>query len=315
MKPVLIQINLFLLLITTLSLPAQVPKRYEFKYQKMGTQFKIIVYSADSIQTQFIVNQSIKKIDELNQIFSDYEANSEISQLSSSAGTNKKIKVSPELWYVLRHAKKFSKKSNGAFDISIGPLSKLWRSMFRRKEIFNGVKIKAAKDKVDYQKIKFYPFFKKIKLVQKGMRLDAGGIAKGFTVDEIVKILQQNGFYQILVDGGGDLFIGNPPPYQAGWTIQVRQEDETGTSVKKELILKNIAIASSGDTFRFLEWEGKKYSHIIDPRTGYGVRDQKIINVVASSCMIADAAASTLSVLSQSESQQFLKKMKGLKVY
>lgn len=315
MKNILIQINLFLLLISTFSLPAQVPKRYEFKYQKMGTQFKIIAYSSDSTLTQSIVSQSIKRIDELNQIFSDYEANSEISQLSNSAGTNKKIKVSAELWYVLKHARKFSKKSKGAFDISIGPLSKLWRSMFRRQEIFNGVKIKEEKGKTGYQKIKFYPFSKRIKLIQQEMRLDAGGIAKGFTVDEIVKILQKNGLYQILVDGGGDLYIGNPPPNQTGWKVQISQKDETGKPVKKELILKNIAIASSGDTFRFLEWEGKRYSHIIDPRTGYGVRNQKIINVVASSCMIADAAASTLSVLSKSESQQFLKKIKGLKVY
>ncbi len=296
------------------SLTAQPLKRFEFSHSQMGTQFKMIIYDTDRVGIQKTVNQCIKRINQLNAVLSDYEAASEISQLSASAGSGQKIKVSPALWTILKEANFYAKKSKGAFDISIGPLSKLWRSMFRRSEIFNGVKINNAKAKVGFRKIKLYPFSKSVCLTQKGMRLDAGGIAKGFTVDEVVKILHKNGITQFLIDGGGDIYVGNPPPDQLGWQIHIQVENATGQLTQKILTLRNTAIASSGDTYRYLEWEGKRYSHIIDPRTGYGVIDKKIINVQASSCMKADAIASTLSVLNKAETSSFIKKMKKVKV-
>lgn len=302
-----------LLLIHTLT--AQAQERFEFDHAKMGTQFKLIIYTTNPDKAQHIANQCINKINQLNTILSDYEATSEISRLSATAGSGKKIKVSPELWTILKQSNFYAKKSNGAFDISIGPLSKLWRSMFRKSEIFNGVKINNAKAKIGFQKIKLHPFSKSVCLTQKGMRLDAGGIAKGFTVDEVVKVLQKNGITQFLVDGGGDIYVGNPPPDQLGWQIHLQIKNTAEQLVEKILILKNTAIASSGDTYRFLEWEGKRYSHIIDPRTGYGVIDRKVVNVQANTCMRADAIASTLSILNKEEKGRFLKKMKKVKVF
>jgi len=294
---------------------AQSLQRYEFEHQQMGTQFKIILYEKDKNSAQSIANQSFKKVDELNLIFSDYEEKSEISQLSASAGSNQKIKVSPQLWTILRQSNRYAKKSKGAFDITIGPLSKLWRSMFRRSEIFDGVKINSAKVKTGFQKIKYYPFSKRVKLIQKGMRLDVGGIAKGFTVDALAKIIKEAGVTQFLVDGGGDLYVGAAPPQKQGWTIHINAINEVGEKIAKTLLLKNTAIASSGDTYRYLEQEGKRYSHIIDPRTGYGVIDQQIINVQATSCRKADVVASILSVLNKAEARVFLKKIKKVKVY
>lgn len=305
---------IFFLLVANI-LPGQVEKRYEFQHLQMGTTFNLIFYHSNTKQAQSIENQFIKKIEQLNTIFSDYLENSEISQLSATAGSGKKVKVSAELWCILKQAKWYSKKSKGAFDITIGPLSKLWRSMFRRSEIFDGVKINSAKSKVGFQKVKLYLLTKRVQLKQAGMRLDAGGIAKGFTVDEIVKILQKNGITKFLVDGGGDIYVGDAPPHKTGWSIKVSTENTLRRKVNKNLILTNTAIASSGDTYRFLEWEGKRYSHIIDPRTGYSVMNQKIVNVLAPTCTQADAIASTLSVLSTEEKTTFLKKMKRIKVF
>lgn len=307
--------NVIILLLYTNSCLGQATERYEFKHLQMGTTFNLVFYNSNKHTSQLIENQFIKKINTLNSIFSDYDSASEISLLSATAGSGKKVKVSNELWLVLKRAKRYSKKSKGAFDISIGPLSKLWRSMFRRSEIFNGVKINSAKQKVDFRNIRLYPFSKRVKLKVKGMRLDAGGIAKGFTVDEIAKILRKNGITQFLVDGGGDLYLGAAPPKKLGWSINVSLEDENGQKVNKNLVLQNTAIASSGDTYHFLEWEGKRYSHIIDPRTGYGVVDQRIINVQARTCMEADAIASILSILSNEEQAAFIKKMKKVKVF
>lgn len=304
---------IFLLLINTVTPKAQ--ERFEFNHVKMGTQFRLIIYETNPAKAQYIANQCFNRINQLNTILSDYEATSEISQLSATAGSGKKIKVSPELWVILKQSNFYAKKSDGAFDITIGPLSKLWRSMFRKQEIFNGVKINTAKEKIGFRKIKFHPIAKKIQLTQKGMRLDAGGIAKGFTVDEVVKMLQKNGITQFLVDGGGDIYVGNPPPDQLGWQIKISIENSAKQTEEKILYLKNTAIASSGDTYRFLEWKGKRYSHIIDPRTGYGVIDKKIVTVQAKTCMQADAIASTLSVLNKEAQIHFLKKMKQVEVF
>jgi thiamine biosynthesis lipoprotein len=278
----------------------------------MGTQFRIILYSQDSTSAQNIANQCFKRVDQLNHILSDYDLSSELSQLAKTSGIGKKVKVSKDLWQVIKTAQKIAKKSKGAFDLSIGPLSKLWRSMFRKKTIFNAEKIKAMQAKVNYKNIKLYGLTKRVKLKQTGMLLDAGGIAKGYTVDEMVKILKKHGLTQFLVDGGGDLYIGAPPPHEEGWKIQVLIDAKNGTNSNKTLYLKNIAIASSGDTYRYLEWEGKRYSHIIDPRTGYGLNHRKILNVSAPNCMVADAAASALSVMTAAESQRFLKKIKKI---
>ncbi|MEM1124355.1 MAG: FAD:protein FMN transferase [Bacteroidota bacterium] len=294
---------------------SQAIQKHEFQYQKMGTTFRIIFYHPSHQLPQNIEDQINKKIDHLNSVFSDYDADSEISQLSKTAGTDQKVKVSKELWQVLRQAQCYARKSDGAFDITIGPLSKLWRSMFRRSEIFDGVKINAAKSLVGYQNLQLFPFSKRVKLKVKGMRLDAGGIAKGYTVDAIAKILLDSDIDQFLVDGGGDLYLGNPPPDKMGWTVKISVEDQNDQSITQKLVLSNTAVASSGDTYRFLEWEGKRYSHIIDPRTGYGVIDRKIINVQAPTCMQADAIASTLSVLSVDEQAAFLKKFKKVKVF
>jgi len=312
--PINIILHISFFLLFSIPIIGQPLQRFEFEHSQMGTQFKIILYQKDIKSAQSIANQCFNKVDALNLIFSDYHEESEISQLSASAGSPKKIKVSAPFWTILRKSNQYAKKSKGAFDITIGPLSKLWRSMFRRSEIFNGVKINSAKAKIGYRKIKCYPFSKRVKLVQKGMRLDVGGIAKGYTVDAMVKIIKAAGVKQFLVDGGGDLYVGDAPPTKAGWAIQI-SINKNGEKVLQKLILENTAIASSGDTYRYLEHEGKRYSHIIDPRTGYGVIDQKIINVQATSCMKADVVASTLSVLSEAEARVFLKKINKVKVF
>lgn len=313
--PINIFSHIFFFLFIVNPLLGQSLQRFEFEHQQMGTQFKIILYEKDKNSAQITANQCFKKVDALNLIFSDYNEASEISQLSATAGSPKKVKVSSHLWTVLQASKRYSKKSKGAFDITIGPLSKLWRSMFRRSEIFNGVKINTAKAKVGFRKIKYYPLSKRVKLTQKGMRLDVGGIAKGFTVDAMVNIIQEKDIKHFLVDGGGDLYVGDAPPNKSGWTVNLTTTNQKGEQIQQKLVLTNTAIAASGDTYRYLAHNGKRYSHIIDPRTGYGVIDQKIITVQAPSCTKADAVASILSILNEQDRKAFLKKVKKVKIF
>ena len=293
---------------------AQSEAQHTFDCQKMGTKFQFIYYHTAKKDTQSIDSQLIEKLNYLNQIFSDYEPTSEISRLSASAGTGKKVKVSEELWRVLKASRKISRKSDGAFDISIGPLSKLWRSMFRKREIFDGVKINNKKKLVNYKKVELYPFSRRVKLKKPEMRLDAGGIAKGFALDELGNVFRKNGITAFLIDGGGDILVGNAPPKTNGWKIHLTTNFSSEMYEEEIVSVNNCAIASSGDTYRFLEANGKRYSHIIDPRTGYGVSHQQIVNVLANSGLHADAIASTLSVLPKTEWANFLKKVKKLRI-
>ena len=129
---------------------------------------------------------------------------------------------------------------------------------------------------------------------------------KGYTVDAVYRLLESHGISRALVDGGGDIYAGDPPPGASGWEVQFLPEK--GEEEAKKIVLSRRAIASSGSTYKYLEWEGEKYSHIIDPRTGLGITETRIINVAAETCSQADAFASTLSILNELESSRLLDK-------
>ena len=176
----------------------------------MGTTFTITIFGNSNQQCQRAVSQAYHRIEELNNIFSDYLEESESSQLSAHA--ENRISVSDDLWYLLRLSKKFSRQSKGAFDVSIGPVTKLWRRAIRQQKIPDSAKLQQAQSLVNYRWIKLFNSKQQVKLKKKGMKLDFGAIAKGYAIDEAYKELLKNGIRIALVDGGGDLFIGDAPP-------------------------------------------------------------------------------------------------------
>lgn len=273
----------------------QLLQRYEFTQPKMGTSFRIILYARSDSIAQAAARAAFAKIDALNTILSDYEPESEINLLSNNSGDGKLVKVSLDLWRVLANAQQVSLRSKGAFDVTIGPLSKLWRAAFKRRMFPKLDRVEVAKQLVDFRKLRMDSTFFGVQLMERGMFLDVGGIAKGYAVDEAMKVLRKYGIQSALVDGGGDILVGDAPPNKEGWTIQI------GTaSSQKRMNLTNAAVATSGDTYQYLEWEGQRYSHIIDPRTGFGVKNQKQVTILAPVCTMADALASAVSVLGES---------------
>ena len=283
-------------------------QRQEFFHPQMGTLFQVILYAKDTVQGKQIAQQLFDRIDTLNVIFSDYLETSEINRLSASAGTGQKIKVSREMWRLIAVSQRVSKKSNGAFDLSIGPLSKLWRRAFRQSQFPATAEIEAARAKVNYRLIHRFPLSKKIRLEQSGMRLDAGGIAKGFAVDECFKILRKAGISSALVAAGGDIRVGTAPPNKAAWNIASKGLNAKGETVDVELSLERKAVSTSGDTYRFLEWEGQRYSHIIDPRTGLGIQHRQFSRLAGSRSTLADALATAINVLHADDRKNLMKK-------
>ncbi len=278
--------------------------RFEFTEAQMGTEFRIILYAEDENRANQLARRAFDRVAELNSIFSDYDSGSEISRLTGKDRVGQLTPVSNELHEVLHFAQRLSKKTKGAFDVTIGPLSKLWRRAFRRNEFPDQMQIKKAHERVGYRQLRSFRRRNIVLIRKQDLKLDFGGIAKGYAVDEIAAILDSAAVIAYLVDGGGDLYAGPSPPARKGWEIALPSG--------KSLILANSAIAVSGDQYKFLLWNNRKYSHIIDPRTGLGTTHQITLGVIASNCMAADAWASALSVLGPgSKSERIIRKNKN----
>jgi thiamine biosynthesis lipoprotein len=286
----------FILLLLLLSFsPLSSQTRYEFSHPQMGTLFQIILYGEDSALVKKAASEAFAKIDSLNLHFSDYLENSEISQLSQKADGHW-VKVSSDMWHLLMASQRVSRKSKGAFDITVGPLSKVWRRAFRQLVFPSAKDIQEAKAAVNYRWLKLRKG-QLVYLQHPHMRLDAGGIAKGFAVDEATYILQRYGFEQTLVIGGGDLRVGQAPPGKPGWSIGTKTMNALGEVSDTTILLVNVAVSTSGDTYRFLAWEGQRYSHIIDPRTGLGITHRGLTRIQAPTSTLADVLATTVNVL------------------
>jgi len=274
-----------------LFLPAQ--QRYEFSHPQMGTIFRLVFYTEkDSTTAQSIAKQVFDQVDTLNAIFSDYLPESELNRLSDKAGRGKKIQVSEPLWKILRLSKHYAKASKGAFDPTVGALTRLWRRARNLKEPPDSARIAVALKTVDYRSIRLCKN-RRVQLKLKGTRLDLGGIAQGYAADECLALLKGAGISIALADAGGDIALGDAPPDSKGWNI----ERITSDSTKETLVLANCGITTSGATYRYFEAEnGVRYSHIIDPRTGWGITQQRLVTVLSRDAVTADAWATALSV-------------------
>ena len=286
---------------------------FNFSEAHMGTEFKIALYLENDSIAAKIAKKAFDRVAALEQIFSDYRENSEVSQLSATAGTDKKTRVSNDLWNVLVFARQVTDQSKGTYDFTAGALTKIWRKSFRQKEMPNEVEIKAALETVGLKKVILHDR-QSVEIWNEDTRIDLGGVAKGYAVDEALKILKNNGAKRALVDGGGDITVGDPPPGKHVWTIKRTVYGKNGELTTEPIDLVNQGIATSGHTEKYLAHEGQHYSHIIDPRTGYGVTKKGIVSVVAPTCAEADAWATALSVEVITDVYLKLKK-KGLIAY
>lgn len=302
----------FVLLLSCASLCAQL-KRFEYTHPQMGTIFTLILYTqteADALSAKTAV---FAMVDSLNAIMSDYSLESELSKLSLGSGKSGPVKVSPDLWAVLFAADKYARLTDGAFDVSIGPVIQLWRRARRKLELPDEQELAAARKSVGYQYIKFYPETRSVELVQPDMRLDLGGIAQGYAADKALEILKKSGIKHALLDAGGDIFSGTPPPGEKGWKIQVETLTPSGDTLEKRtLLLSKRGVTTSGDTYRYVEIGGKRYSHIVDPAKGIGLTRSGEVTVIAPTGIDADALATALSIMGPEKGLAFVRKMKGI---
>jgi FAD:protein FMN transferase len=286
---------LFAVVLTAPCFAEQELHRYEFSATEMGLPFRIVLYAKNSIDAQYASDAAFARIKQLNDILSDYDSESEISKLSQTSGSGKAVPVSDDLWRVLERAQFFAQKSGGAFDVTIGPVVNLWRYARRVKRLPDPVKLENARKAVGYQKMRLNPKDRTVELLVPNMRLDVGGIGKGYALDAAMKVLKTNGITRALVSGGGDMSVSAPPPGKNGWKVELSQVD---TNAPKQFVsIKNCGLATSGDMFQRLEIDGKRYSHIVDPRTGIGLTDHSLVTVIAKDATTADGLSKPVSIL------------------
>lgn len=263
----------------------------------MGLPFRIVCYTDGQSGADTAARAAFARVAELNQIFSDYEDDSELTLLSRSSGSGRAVLVSDELWRLLNVAQAMSRRSDGAFDITVGPLVQVWRRARRQRELPTPEVIAEAKSRVGWDKVVLDPRARTAKLLVPGMRLDLGSIAKGRALDEALRVLRQHGITRALVTGSGDMAIGDPPPGRTGWRIELAPLDAPGAPPTRFLSLRNCGFATSGDLFQHVELGGKRYSHIVDPRTGMAMTDHSLVTVIAPDCLTANSLSTTTCVV------------------
>ena len=271
--------------------------RHQFAQVEMGVQFTITLYASDEIVANRAAEAAFRRVAELNAIMSDYDAESELMRLSRTAGQGKPVTVSPELWFVLSRSVQLSKQSGGAFDVTVGSVVRLWRRARRQHDLPSRDRLSDALAAVGYKYLRFDDSKRTVELTRSGTRLDLGGIAKGYAGDEVLAVLARHGITRALVDAGGDVVIGDPPPNTPGWRIGVAPLEKPDGPPSRFLLLANVAVATSGDAFQYVEIDGRRYSHIVDPKTGLGLTDHSSVTVVAADGTTADGLASAVSVL------------------
>jgi FAD:protein FMN transferase len=272
-------------------------QRFEFTEPQMGVPFRIVLYAPEAGAAQSGARAAFDRVAQLNQIMSDYETDSELNELSRTAGQGKAVHVSDDLWIVLERAQRLAEQSEGAFDITVGPAVTLWRRARRSQRLPEPARLAEARKAIGYSHVRLNPQEHTVELRARGMKLDLGGIAKGYALDQALHVLGSRGIIRALVTGGGDMVMSSPPPGQPGWRIQIAPLDVPDAPPSRYVYLANAALATSGDVFQRLEVDGRRYSHIVDPRTGIGLTDHSLVTIIAQDAMTADALATAVSVL------------------
>ena len=261
----------------------------------MGAAWVITVHADDRVHGEQAIAAAFAEIERLEKVLSDYDPESELSRLSAAAPTAEPVAVGDDLWQVLVAAEEFRAQTAGAFDISVGPLTTLWRQSRRSGRLPRADKLATARDAVGGGSLELLPDAQAVGLLKAGIRLDPGGIGMGYAADRAMDLLTAAGIASAMIDASGDVLVSGPPPATAGWRIAVNPLRPGGEGAV--LVLTDAAITTSGDAYQAVEIEGRRYSHIVDPRSGIGVAGPAAVTVIASDATTADALATAASVL------------------
>jgi thiamine biosynthesis lipoprotein len=280
----------------------------------MACLYTIDAYAADAEKLSSILEQALDEVDRIDRLMSHYKPESPLSRINRDAAASP-VAVEPELYDFIAEAIRYSRDSDGAFDITVGPLMKVWGFFRGEGRLPSDQEIETVRPLVGWQHIIMDPEHRTIRFDRPGVELDLGGIAKGYAVDRVVKILRTANVAAALVSAGGSTIYGlGAPPTRNAWAVSIQDPVDSGR-VARDVELRDRALSVAGSSEKSFEVDGVRYSHIMDPRTGRPVQGVLTVAVVTKTGTEGDALDDALFVLGPVRSRKYLKRLDAVEMF
>jgi len=285
---------LFVLGTWVAALCAQAPPpllHLEKSAEAMGSTYTIDLYGTDRIYMEDAADSAFDEVKRIDEMLSNYKPDSELTQVNRRAA-QAPVKVSREFFDLLAHCLEYSRQSDGAFDVTVGPLMKVWGFYKGSGHLPHRAEVQAALTKVGARHVRLDPVQRTVQFDRAGVELDPGGIGKGYAVDRMVEVLKKKGVTTALVAGSGSSIygMGAPPSESRGWRVEIKNPWDT-SKTSAEVFLKDMSMSTSGSYEKFFRAEGKTYAHIMDPRTGFPAQGSVSVSVVSPKTLDSEAWA------------------------
>lgn len=284
----------------------------------MGVEWVVTVYAASAAEATEAAEAALDRVATIERVLSDYDPTSEVSRLmaTSAEAPGVPVEVSDDLADALEKSLFFTERTQGAFDVTVGPLTILWRQSRKTGRMPNPEKLAAARAVTGRGSVVLHPAThvshpqtQRVSLAHATTKLDFGGIGMGYAIDEAMQLLAERGIRSAMIDASGDIAVSGPPPGRDHWRVAVpalmRQPAAAAAASEEHtvptLALVHAAVATSGDAYQAVVIDGLRYSHIVDPRTGLGVVGPTAVTVIANDATSADALSTSISVLGPRE--------------
>jgi thiamine biosynthesis lipoprotein len=254
----------------------------------MGTTFTVVAYDEDRRRLEAAVDQAFEEVRRLDMLLSNYKKDSEWSRVNRDAA-DKPVRVSAELFRLLTACVDYSRESEGGFDITIGPLIKVWGFYKGSGRLPHRAEIRNALARTGYKSLLLDPEAQTVRFRKQGMEIAPGGIGKGYAVDRMLEALKSAGIRSALISGGGSsIYALGTPPNKNGWKAKIRHPKSPGKTIE-EILLRDESMSTSGSYEKFFVVGGKLYTHIFDPRTGYPATGTLSVSVIAPRTLDSEA--------------------------
>ncbi len=276
----------------------------ERAFYVMGSRMEVKLHCSNESRCQRAINDAHLEVRRLDHVFSNYRSDSVLAYVHDQA-VDGRVSVPRDFIDLVEKSILYSKLTGGAFDITVGTIFELWKKSARRGVLPDSEMLRNAQRCVGFEKICVFPNKGKLELNPPCVRLDFGAIGKGYAVDRVVEILRTQGINTGIINFGGTVYAMDAPPGAEGWVVGVEDPGRRNKFLSK-VRLPNMALSTSGDYKKYFEIDGKRYSHIIDPRTAKPASSVSLVTVISSSATEADALATGLVVIELDKSIELL---------
>ena len=270
--------------------------RYESVEPHMGTLVRITVYAPDEQSAKDAFRAGFDRIAALDRTLSDYRSDSELNTVTRTA-VGREVRVSDDVFAVLEASQRLAQATSGAFDVTQGPVIRLWRDTRKTGRLPDPAALRDAGERSGFRKLHLDPRSKSVRVDVAGMQLDVGAIGKGYAASEALESITRLGVRSALVAISGDLAFSAAPPGRRGWHIGMHTEDPAVLGIPQSLELTHAAVSASGNAEQHVDIDGTRYSHVIDPARGMGLVDDLTVTVIAPHGLEADGLDTAVSVL------------------